>query len=444
MSRYNTPFCSDEELMKELNELGYDEVPPDVFEKMKGDLSDLVAKDQDSHSKIAENQPDAPISEYDYNDESPQSSKYLPATSDDLGEWRTTQENYKKADSRVSRKTKRKSQKSNLSRLKSQDDEISGLEYSRFQNTYNGLEVRSSHASLERSNINDADVLSKFGNSQDKRAKVNKSKSTDVYVSRNSKIDQNRIEDIGYSSNAKKLSPKENEFELNYSLKEDGLESCVSVAKIKNKAIKESKSAKWEKIREMSDSQNSLNDNTLKDVNDAFKAFNLEENYSEPYVSTLNSYKCSDINLNTSDTISSEKRTIKRKILRRRNGRSVITEELVAIPSIFDTSYPETENLNSSKSFSSDDLSYKSNSSTGSVTVLSPGPESSIKSSPSTFSLCSRSTSLRISNTRKKKSDPVAMYNYYKKFWDNFKPPGENTRDRLRWAVRDKMLEYHI
>lgn len=439
MSRYSTPFCSDEELLKELNELGYDEVPPDVFERMKDDLSDLVAKEQDSRSKIVENERDAPLSEYGYNDESPQS--YLPATSDDLGEWRTTQENYKKADSRVSRKTKRKSQKSNLRHLNSQDDDISALDCNRFQNTDNELEVRSSHASLERRNINDADVLSEFKNSQDKRAKVNKSKSTDIYVPRNSKIDQNRNEDIKYSSISKKLSPKENEFELDYSLKEDGLESYVSVAKVKNKALKESKSSKWEKIREMSDSENSLSDNTLKDVNDAFKAFNLDDDYSEPKVSST-IYKSSDINLNTSDTTSSEKKTIKRKILRRRNGRSVITEELVEIPSIFDTSYPENENLNSSKSFSSDDLSYKSNSSTGSVTVLSP--ESSIKSSPSTFSLSSRSTSLRISNTRKKKSDPVAMYNYYKKFWDNFKPPGENTRDRLRWAVRDKMLEYHI
>lgn len=441
MSRYSTPLCTDEELLKELNELGYDEVPPDVFERMKGDLSDLVAKEQDSRSKIVENEPDAPLSEYGYNDESPQSSKYLPATSDDLGEWRTTQENYKKADSRVSRKTKRKSQKSNLRHLNSQDDDISGLDYNRFQNTDNELEVRSSHASLERRNINDADVFSEFKISQDKRAKVNKSKSTDICVPRNSKIDQNRNEDIKYSSISKKLSPKENEFELDYSLKEDGLESYVSVAKVKNKAMKESKSSKWEKIREMSDSQNSLSDNTLKDVNDAFKAFNLDDDYSEPKVSST-IYKSSDINLNTSDTTSSEKKTIKRKILRRRNGRSVITEELVEIPSIFDTSYPENENLNSSKSFSSDDLSYKSNSSTGSVTVLSP--ESSIKSSPSTYSLSSRSTSLRISNTRKKKSDPVAMYNYYKKFWDNFKPPGENTRDRLRWAVRDKMLEYHI
>lgn len=441
MSRYSTPFCSDEELLKELNELGYDEVPPDVFERMKGDLSDLVAKEHDNPSKIVENERDAPLSDYGYNDESPQSS-YLPETSDDLGEWRTTQENYKKADSRVSRKTKRKSQKSTLRHLNSQDDDISGLDYNRFQNTDNELEVRSSHGSLERSNINDADVLSEFRNSQDKRAKVNKSKSTDIYVSRNSKIDQNRNEDVKYSSISKKLSPKENEFGLNYSVKKDALESYVSVAKVKNKAMKESKSTKWEKIREMSDSQNSLNDNTLKDVNDAFKAFNLDDDYSESKISS-NTYKSSDISWNTSDTsTSSEKKTIKRKILRRRNGRSVITEELVEIPSIFDTPYPENENLNSSKSFSSDDLSYKSNSSTGSVTVLSP--ESSIKSSPSTFSLSSRSTSLRISNTRKKKSDPVAMYNYYKKFWDNFKPPGENTRDRLRWAVRDKMLEYHI
>ena len=441
MSRYNSPFCTDEELLKELNKLGYDEISPEVFEKMKDDLSDLVTKDQNDLSNVMENEHDPSLSNYGCIDESSLSSKYLPATSDDLSEWHSTQENYRKTDSHVSRKTKRKSQKTSLRQLNNQDDEMLELECSRLENNGDRLEIRNSHTSFEYNNINDEDIRSGFGNSQDKRANVNKSKSNDIYVSRNSKTDHNKNEDFGYSGIPKKLLPKENNFKLSYSLDDDGLGSGVSVTKVKNKAIKESKTKSWEKLQELSDTQNTLNDNTLAKVNQAFKAFNLDD-YCEPNELAENYHKYSDINLNTSNTTSSEKKTIKRKVLRRRNGRSVITEELVEIPSIFDTSYPETENLNSSKSFSSDDLSYKSNSSSGSITVLSP--ESSIKSSPSTFSLASRSTSLRISNARKKKSDPVAMYNYYKKFWDNFKPPGENTRDRLRWAVRDKMLEYHI
>jgi hypothetical protein len=32
--------------------------------------------------------------------------------------------------------------------------------------------------------------------------------------------------------------------------------------------------------------------------------------------------------------------------------------------------------------------------------------------------------------------DPVALYHYYKSFWDRQKAPGENPRMRLRWNVR--------
>ncbi|GFT15146.1 HYLS1_C domain-containing protein [Nephila pilipes] len=154
-----------------------------------------------------------------------------------------------------------------------------------------------------------------------------------------------------------------------------------------------------------------------------------------------------DMNLETgytslSSSASMDVNKIKRKVLRHREGKPVITEEFLDIPSIFNSSYPETQTLDNSKSFSSDDLSWKSNSSTGSVSAMSPDSGSTPRS---TFSLSStRSFHSRITNQRKKKNDPVAMYNYYKKFWNEFKPPGEKTHDKLRWAVRDKMLDYNL
>ncbi|XP_015906212.1 uncharacterized protein [Parasteatoda tepidariorum] len=122
---------------------------------------------------------------------------------------------------------------------------------------------------------------------------------------------------------------------------------------------------------------------------------------------------------------------LKRKILRYKDGKPVVTEELVDIPSIFSSCYPSS--LSTTNSYS--DLSFKSNSSSGSIVAVSP------ESTPrSTLSNTSKTHALK--PPRKKKSDPVAMYNYYKKFWDNFKPPGEKSHQKLRWAVRDKMLEY--
>ncbi|XP_035221714.1 hydrolethalus syndrome protein 1 homolog [Stegodyphus dumicola] len=161
-------------------------------------------------------------------------------------------------------------------------------------------------------------------------------------------------------------------------------------------------------------------------------------------ISALNSdSESSDFNKNTlPTTLNKGCRTIKRKVLRHRDGKPFITEQILAIPSIFDTSYPETESFENSKSFSSDDLSWKSNSSTGS---LSPQTTNFLTPSQSTCSLLSsRSTISRLPTVHKKKNDPVAMYNYYKKYWDNFKPPGERRHDQLRWAVRDKMLEYNL
>ncbi|GIY18442.1 HYLS1_C domain-containing protein [Caerostris darwini] len=141
-------------------------------------------------------------------------------------------------------------------------------------------------------------------------------------------------------------------------------------------------------------------------------------------------------------SVSVDTNKIKRKVLRHKDGKPVITEEYLNIPSIFSSSYPEAQSLDSYKSFSSDDLSWKSNSSTGSITAVSPDTSNTPRSN---FSLSStRSGQSRFANGRRKKNDPVTMYNYYKKFWNEFKPPGEKTHDKIRWAVRDKMLDYNL
>lgn len=38
------------------------------------------------------------------------------------------------------------------------------------------------------------------------------------------------------------------------------------------------------------------------------------------------------------------------------------------------------------------------------------------------------------------KSDPVALYHYYQSEWKKTKIPGQDNRDDLRWAVRERML----
>ncbi|GFY64951.1 HYLS1_C domain-containing protein [Trichonephila inaurata madagascariensis] len=181
--------------------------------------------------------------------------------------------------------------------------------------------------------------------------------------------------------------------------------------------------------------------NTYSRKHEVVSAENLQE------LANVTSNSIQDINAETdytssTSTTSIDINKIKRKVLRHREGKPIITEEFLDIPSIFNSSYPETQTLDNSKSFSSDDLSWKSNSSTGSMSAVSPDSGSTPRS---TFSLSStRSFNARITNQRKKKNDPVAMYNYYKKFWNEFKPPGEKTHDKLRWAVRDKMLEYNL
>lgn len=42
------------------------------------------------------------------------------------------------------------------------------------------------------------------------------------------------------------------------------------------------------------------------------------------------------------------------------------------------------------------------------------------------------------------KSDPLRLYEKYRKTWTKQKAPGEKNHKDLRWSVREQMLEKHV
>ena len=41
---------------------------------------------------------------------------------------------------------------------------------------------------------------------------------------------------------------------------------------------------------------------------------------------------------------------------------------------------------------------------------------------------------------RKRRNDPVTLYNNYTNFWKHLSLPGEETHAALRWSIRRKMV----
>lgn len=41
-------------------------------------------------------------------------------------------------------------------------------------------------------------------------------------------------------------------------------------------------------------------------------------------------------------------------------------------------------------------------------------------------------------------SDSVQLYSYYRQQWANQRPPGERNHQRLRWAIRDQLLQKDV
>ncbi|XP_050310482.1 uncharacterized protein LOC126746327 isoform X1 [Anthonomus grandis grandis] len=80
---------------------------------------------------------------------------------------------------------------------------------------------------------------------------------------------------------------------------------------------------------------------------------------------------------------------------------------------------------------------------------LSSKPESTVAPPPSvmTSRASSKDRKARVAFIKPKvlkpmvnKTDPVALYHYYQSQWKRAKIPGQESRDDLRWAIREKML----
>ncbi|XP_076360331.1 hyls1 centriolar and ciliogenesis associated [Tachypleus tridentatus] len=135
----------------------------------------------------------------------------------------------------------------------------------------------------------------------------------------------------------------------------------------------------------------------------------------------------------TSLQSSTKGKTIKRKILRHRNGHSVISEE----------SYVTT---NTDLSSPSDLYSYDDSVKVGQI----PRVKRLSRSLGDLSRISQRSTKSGVRPAPgylnkamyNNRCDPVARYHQYRQYWETYKPPGEKLRRDLRWNVRGQMLEY--
>ncbi|XP_057699150.1 centriolar and ciliogenesis-associated protein HYLS1 isoform X2 [Corythoichthys intestinalis] len=140
------------------------------------------------------------------------------------------------------------------------------------------------------------------------------------------------------------------------------------------------------------------------------------------------------------------RRLIKRKVLRKIEGQSVVCEESyyrqdsdcssLLQNSLSELHINDSENENDKASVLSDDemvgisLSSFGSSSTRSTRTRS---ESDLQTKPKSF--------IRpVVNQRTiKKMDPVSRYFQYKQLWDGLKLPGERDHRDLRWAIRERL-----
>ncbi|KAF8796758.1 uncharacterized protein LOC129980513 [Argiope bruennichi] len=431
MTAKKIPFCTDDELLAELKKLGYNDVSPDVLEIMKDDLSQLISKDQ-YHSKRS----------------IPGNEKESTSNSDTI-KHRYSQKQFHRIARNVIEPEKPLlsnvafERENKYSDVLTSDGEISKTSsIAKYKNTLKSYKIGNyrKHESLSVGNIEklSTEILDE-PNSEAHYHEEQHGVTDELYETKSL---QSKNEKESYSTLKQSCSQRQiPRLQRNFS---DSNKSPMSDISFDNK---------FSDVLSSSD-----------DISRA-SAFDRYKNTFQSYKRNTYAKKHEDLlpeclvkqkdltgsNENTiSETeyqsskslISLDSNKMKRKVLRHRDGKSVITEEFLDIPSIFNSSYPETQTLDSSKSFSSDDLSWKSNGSTGSISAISPDASITPRS---TFSLSStRSLHSRFGNPRKKKNDPVAMYNYYKKFWNEFKPPGEKTHDKIRWAVRDKMLDYNL
>ncbi|KAJ0033461.1 hypothetical protein NQD34_000568 [Periophthalmus magnuspinnatus] len=144
------------------------------------------------------------------------------------------------------------------------------------------------------------------------------------------------------------------------------------------------------------------------------------------------------------------RRLIKRKVLRKYKGQSLVCDESVYSEDSEGASCLEERladiHLSTSLRHKFENEELMSHSESPSSESLSEGAfesyvrgmgrshsDSDIRPKPKSFI---RPT---LGPTGPKKTDPVAKYFQYKQLWDMFKMPGENDRKALRWEVRERL-----
>lgn len=144
------------------------------------------------------------------------------------------------------------------------------------------------------------------------------------------------------------------------------------------------------------------------------------------------------------------RRLIKRKVLRKHKGQSLVCDESIYSEDSEGASCLEERladlHLSTAAQRESENEELTSHSESPSSESLSDGAYESyvrgmsrsqsdgdIRPKPKSFIRPS------LGPTGPKKTDPVAKYFQYKQLWDMFKLPGENDRKALRWEIRERL-----
>ncbi|XP_047433751.1 hydrolethalus syndrome protein 1 homolog isoform X4 [Mugil cephalus] len=172
----------------------------------------------------------------------------------------------------------------------------------------------------------------------------------------------------------------------------------------------------------------------------------------EPDVSPLS--RLSDSYTSSSDA--QEKRFIKRKVLRKHEGQSLVCDESIYSEDSDATSYLEerlaelrvstsAQRDSSSENEDRTDLSDTRSSEADGDGISLSALESYIRAMTQTQSegdLRPKPKSFIrpvMSQQTMKKTDPVAKYFQYKQLWEMFKLPGEKDRRSLRWEIKERL-----
>lgn len=146
----------------------------------------------------------------------------------------------------------------------------------------------------------------------------------------------------------------------------------------------------------------------------------------------------------------SSQRVVKRKVLRHHNGKAAVYDETRSetgsildsrdVSYLNDLHYQQYQRKNRRRIESAsdiDDQSLYSDDARSQASSIYP-VKSFIR--PSTAS----TGSLRRSRSFSSNNDAVQRYSYYRQLWNNQRAPGEKTHQRLRWAVRDQLLQKDV